>query len=35
MKLLKSLSRHLTMNVVVTVLVMATGHFVFYVLGQL
>ena len=33
MKLLKSLSRHLLMNVVVTVIVIATGHAVFYLLA--
>jgi hypothetical protein len=35
MKLLKSLNHHLLMNVAITVIVMATGHLVFFVLGQL
>ena len=35
MKLLKSLNHHLMINIAVTIIVMATGHLVFYVLGQL
>ncbi len=30
MKLLKSLNHHILMNIAVTVIVMATGHIVFY-----
>ncbi len=31
MKLLKSLNHHILMNIAVTVIVMATGHIVFYI----
>lgn len=33
MKLLKSMSRHLLINIAVTVVVIATGHAVFYLLA--
>lgn len=35
MTLLKSLNRHLLLNVAVSVIIVASGHLVFYVLGQL
>lgn len=34
MGILKSLSHHIVLNIVVTVIVMATGHIVFYLIGQ-
>lgn len=33
MSLIKSLSKHIVLNITVTTLVMATGHFVFYFFG--
>ena len=35
MTLLKSLNRHLLLTVAVSVIIVASGHLVFYVLGQL
>lgn len=34
MKFLKSLNHHVMMNIIVTAIVMATGHIVFYLIGQ-
>lgn len=33
MPLLKSLSRHLVMNIAVTIIVISAGHIVFYLVG--
>lgn len=33
MGLLKKLSKHVLLNILVTVLIIATGHFIFYYFG--